>query len=192
MKKVEIKPLDLEIESQSPALSLKYDKQRKRLILAIDQTELSHTPLKDTGGDPHPQYLDMIRHRAMDHSSFAEPRVVEIQKGSYFFERYDDTINVGCMGYTVPPVGEWEIKNILVATKENPSKLKYDILFQGTSIFTNPIEDAEFLQSTYGRSKILKAHVPSHDAAIVGPGLLEVMILEAEDVTDLLVRIELV
>lgn len=198
MKRIQI-PLneELTIQSNSPVISVKYDKNSKRVILDIDQQELSHKYLKDTGGDPHPQYLDMIRHKAMDHQYILDetderylPKYLNHIK--YFFERFDVGIEPGLFGYTVPPVGNFEISNIVVATRSLPDGLKFDILFQGVSIFTDPVEETEFLVSSYGRSVVYKAMIPGHDAAIVGPGLLEIVILEASNVSDLMVRIEFV
>lgn len=191
MKKIDIKPLNLEIVTKTPVIDIRYDKSNERLIFDIDQQELNHKYLQGTGGDPHPQYLDMIRHRGMDHefiTEYLDKRYIHSHDTpiKYFFERYDVNIEPGCFGYTILPGGELEISNLVIATKSEPSKLKLDILYNGTSIFTVPVEDMEF----YSGYKIYRGNVMDTDAAVTGFGLLEVVILEAEDVNDLFFRIE--
>lgn len=195
MKKIDIKPLNLEIVTKTPVIDIRYDKSNERLIFDIDQQELNHKYLQGTGGDPHPQYLDMIRHRGMDHeflTEYLDKRYIHSHDTpiKYFFERYDVNIEPGCFGYTILPGGDLEISNLVIATRSEPSKLKLDILYNGTSIFAVPVEDMEFYVSSYGKSRIYKGNVMDTDAAVTGFGLLEVVILEAEDVNDLFFRIE--
>lgn len=193
MKKIDIKPLNLEIVSKTPVLDIRYDKLNERLIFDIDQQELNHKNLQGTGGDPHPQYLDMIRHQGMDHeflTEYLDKRYIHSHDISvkYFFERYDVNIEPGCFGYTILPDGDLKISNLVIATRSEPSKLKLDILYDGTSIFTVPVEDIKFYTS--GKSRIYKGNVMDTIVAVTGSGLLEVVILEAEDVNDLFFRIE--
>lgn len=195
MKKIEVKPLNLELVSKTPILDIKYDKSNGRLIFDIDQQEINHKYLQGTGGDPHPQYLDMIRHRGMDHEFLTEhfdKRYLHSHDKpiKYFYEHYDVNIEPGCFGYTILPGGNLENPSLVIATRSEPSKLKLDILYNGTSIFCEPVTDMEFYTSTYGKTRIYKGNPTNTDYGFVGFGLLEVIILEAEDVNDLFFRIE--
>lgn len=195
MKKIEVKPLNLELVSKSPVLEIKYDKLNERLVFDVDQQELNHKNLQGTGGDPHPQYLDMVRHRGMDHTFLVEyfdkfylhTHQKPIQ---YFFERYDVAIEPGCFAYTILPSEGMHISGLIVASRKQPVRLTLDIRYNGQSLLMGPITEQGSTFNVNG-SYIHEYDCP--DLTILnemGGGLLEVIVVDAEDVDDLLFRIE--
>lgn len=194
MKKIEVKPLNLEIVTKSPVLDIRYDKLNEKLVFDIDQQELNHKYLQGTGGDPHPQYLDMIRHRGMDHTFLIEhfdKLYLHSHEASikYFFERYDVNIEPGCFGYTILPCCTLELTDVVISSRKAPTNLVIDVRYNNQSLLLSPITEAGSIMNFNG-VELYEYSIPDITTKLNGAGLLEVIVIEAEDVGDLLFRIE--
>ena len=114
------------IKSNSKILDARTSNNGEYTIIDVYPTEIDHNALKNLGGDPHKQYLDMIRHAALSHEFFHHMNSSEI--------------------FITPKA---RIKNIVVATNLSPVDSMIDITKNGTSIFDSKIYKGSYKGCTF-------------------------------------------